>query len=198
MTQGCNNIVIAWLYRTCWNNLAISLIMPSSLLQAYSKLVDNLRQAVRTQLVDGLLADLLQDVRFLRVWYFTRTNIEHTVFCNSEHFVKYWRGRIRLRKLPSLPLVSTTDWYKANTLSKSRRQRSSSSRDLRTQYSSEGLKMGFAYFCKDGKNGICMATHVSFSATSNCTRPLEIAFEKPTWIRKVSATPVRVEANDNI
>ena len=28
--------------------------------------VDNLGQAVRTQLVDGLLADLLQDVRFLR------------------------------------------------------------------------------------------------------------------------------------
>ena len=32
-----------------------------------SKLVDNLGQAVRTQLVDGLLADLLQDARFLRV-----------------------------------------------------------------------------------------------------------------------------------
>jgi uncharacterized protein YoxC len=28
-------------------------------------------QAVRTQLVDGLLADLLQDVRFLRVHYLT-------------------------------------------------------------------------------------------------------------------------------
>ena len=32
-----------------------------------SILVDNLGQAVRTQLVDGLLADLLQDARFLRV-----------------------------------------------------------------------------------------------------------------------------------
>jgi hypothetical protein len=32
------------------------------LLTACSKLVDNLGQAVRTQLVDGLLADLLQDV----------------------------------------------------------------------------------------------------------------------------------------
>ena len=55
--------------------------MPSSLLQvvksllqtcykfltACSKLVDNLGQAVRTQLDDSLLADLLQDVRFLRV-----------------------------------------------------------------------------------------------------------------------------------
>ena len=37
------------------------------MLTACSKLVDNLGQAVRTQLVDGLLADLLQDVRFLRV-----------------------------------------------------------------------------------------------------------------------------------
>jgi hypothetical protein len=35
--------------------------------RTYSKRVDNLGQAVRTQLVDGLLADLLQDVRFLRV-----------------------------------------------------------------------------------------------------------------------------------
>ena len=31
-------------------------------------LVDNLGQAVRTQLVDGLLADLLQAVRFLHVY----------------------------------------------------------------------------------------------------------------------------------
>jgi hypothetical protein len=38
------------------------------LLTACSKLVDNLRQAVRTQLVDDLLADLLQDVRFLRLY----------------------------------------------------------------------------------------------------------------------------------
>jgi hypothetical protein len=38
------------------------------LLTSCSKLVDNLGQAVRTQLVDGLLADLLQDVRFLRVY----------------------------------------------------------------------------------------------------------------------------------
>ena len=37
------------------------------LITACSKLVDNLGQAVRTQLVDDLLADLLQDVRFLRV-----------------------------------------------------------------------------------------------------------------------------------
>jgi hypothetical protein len=66
MTQGCNNIVISWLYRTCWNNLATSLIISTKLLQrltSCSILVDNLEQAVRTQLVDGLLmtaSDLLE------------------------------------------------------------------------------------------------------------------------------------------
>jgi hypothetical protein len=34
----------------------------------HTVLVDNLGQAVRTQFVDGLLADLLQDARFLRVY----------------------------------------------------------------------------------------------------------------------------------
>jgi hypothetical protein len=55
-------------YRRRWN-LATSLIISASLLQVVNCLfqVDNLGQAVRTQLVDGLLADLLQDVRFLRV-----------------------------------------------------------------------------------------------------------------------------------
>jgi hypothetical protein len=38
------------------------------LITACSKLVDNLGQAVRTELVHGLLADLLQDVRFLHVY----------------------------------------------------------------------------------------------------------------------------------
>jgi hypothetical protein len=42
-TQGCNNIVTSWLYRTCRNNLATSLIISTSLLQviktAFSKLV---------------------------------------------------------------------------------------------------------------------------------------------------------------
>ena len=38
------------------------------LVTACSKLVDNLGQAVRTQLVDSLLPDLLQDVRLLRVY----------------------------------------------------------------------------------------------------------------------------------
>jgi uncharacterized membrane protein YbaN (DUF454 family) len=38
---------------------------------ACSKLVDNLGQAVRTQLVDGLFADLLQDTRFLRVYIYS-------------------------------------------------------------------------------------------------------------------------------
>jgi hypothetical protein len=32
-TQGCNNTAISWLYRTCWNNLATSLIISTRLLQ---------------------------------------------------------------------------------------------------------------------------------------------------------------------
>ena len=50
------------LYRTCWNNLATNLILSTRLLQvvnSLSKLVDNLGQAVRRQLVDGLLTNLL-------------------------------------------------------------------------------------------------------------------------------------------
>jgi hypothetical protein len=39
MTQGCNNIVLSWLYRTCWNNLATSLIISTRLLQVVNKLV---------------------------------------------------------------------------------------------------------------------------------------------------------------
>jgi hypothetical protein len=37
-TQGCNNIVISWLYRTYWNNLATSLIIPTRLLQVVNSL----------------------------------------------------------------------------------------------------------------------------------------------------------------
>jgi hypothetical protein len=42
--------------------LYISTMLLYKLLTACSKLVDNLEQTVRTQLVDCLLADLLQDV----------------------------------------------------------------------------------------------------------------------------------------
>jgi hypothetical protein len=77
-TQGCNNIVISWLYLTCWNNLATTLLQ----LLTSSILVHNLGQAVRTQLVDGLLADFLQDVRFLHVYrrLDTRWTVQHIVF----------------------------------------------------------------------------------------------------------------------
>jgi hypothetical protein len=37
-TQGCNNIDISWLYQTCWNNLATSLIISTSLLQVVNSL----------------------------------------------------------------------------------------------------------------------------------------------------------------
>jgi hypothetical protein len=53
------------------------------LLTACSKLVDNLGQAVRTQLVDGLLADLLQDVRLLRVYMVYTREISQGVFATG-------------------------------------------------------------------------------------------------------------------
>jgi hypothetical protein len=60
--QGCNNIVISWLDRTCWNNLATSLIISTRLLQVVNSLFqtcyNNWEQAMRTQLVDAL-----QDMR---------------------------------------------------------------------------------------------------------------------------------------
>jgi hypothetical protein len=37
-TQGCNNIVISWLYRTCWNNLVTSLVISTKLLQIVNSL----------------------------------------------------------------------------------------------------------------------------------------------------------------
>jgi hypothetical protein len=44
MLQGwrhsCNNIVISWLYRTCWNNLATSLIISTRLLQVVNSLLN--------------------------------------------------------------------------------------------------------------------------------------------------------------
>ena len=50
--------------------IVTSLIISTSLLHVvnyFSKIVDNLEQAMRTQRLDGLFADLLQVVRFLRV-----------------------------------------------------------------------------------------------------------------------------------
>ena len=37
-TQGCNNIIITWLYQICWNNLATSLIISTRLLQVVNSL----------------------------------------------------------------------------------------------------------------------------------------------------------------
>jgi hypothetical protein len=49
-------------------NLATSLIISTKLLTAFSKLVDNLGQVVRTQLVDVLLTNVLQRCEiFVRV-----------------------------------------------------------------------------------------------------------------------------------
>jgi hypothetical protein len=43
-TQGCDNIVISWLYRTCWNNFVTCLIIPTTLLQVVNSLFQTCRQ----------------------------------------------------------------------------------------------------------------------------------------------------------
>jgi hypothetical protein len=55
------------LEQPCNKSDSINKIVTSCQQLVPNLLHDNLGQAVRTQLVDGLLADLLQDVRFLRV-----------------------------------------------------------------------------------------------------------------------------------
>ena len=57
-----------------------------------TKLVDNLGQAVRTQLVDGLLADLLQDVRFLRVQMGAYEQTPNTHFTLSQEYRGFISG----------------------------------------------------------------------------------------------------------
>jgi hypothetical protein len=59
--------VLDLLEQPCNKSDNINKVVIEILLTACSKLVDNLGQAVRTQRADDLLADLLQDVRFLRV-----------------------------------------------------------------------------------------------------------------------------------
>ena len=57
--QFCDNLVTTGLYQSCYDNLVTSLIACHKLSTNYSKLVHDFRQAIRTQLVDGLLKGLL-------------------------------------------------------------------------------------------------------------------------------------------
>ena len=60
-------IVTALLEQPCNKSDNINKVV-TSCPKAFSKLVDKLEHVVRTQLVDGLFADLLHVVRFLRVY----------------------------------------------------------------------------------------------------------------------------------
>jgi hypothetical protein len=51
-----------------------------------SNFVDNFGQAVRIQLVDGLLADLLQDVRFLGVYKCVPNHFRGLIFLRNPYF----------------------------------------------------------------------------------------------------------------
>jgi hypothetical protein len=66
MSQGWRHKVVTILLNHDYNGLVGT--TKSNSIDNINKVVDNLGQAVRTQLIDGLSADLLQDVRFLRVY----------------------------------------------------------------------------------------------------------------------------------
>jgi hypothetical protein len=71
-TWGCNNIVISWLHRTCWNNLATSTIISTWLLQVVNFLFQKCWQLGTSSAnttcwrLVGRLA--IQDMRLLRVY----------------------------------------------------------------------------------------------------------------------------------
>jgi hypothetical protein len=100
------------------------------LLTAFSKLVDNLGQAVWTQLVHGLLADLLQDVGFLRVYrvVVSFSTQKRAAFSSRKGDVGlekprptiwnkiYWDNRINAPPHPQLNVVWKTEKRKFNPI----------------------------------------------------------------------------------
>jgi hypothetical protein len=74
-TQACNNIVISRLYRTCWNNLATSLIISTRLLQV----VNSLFQTCWQLGISSANTTCWQLVGRLAIRYETKTNIIHFI-----------------------------------------------------------------------------------------------------------------------
>jgi hypothetical protein len=112
---------ISWLYRTCWSHLATSLIISTSLIVTiFNKLfytcLDNLEQAVRTQLVGGLLQDAsIGDRTYgLNLLLFESTK-PHFGFINTFHktgfaspvLLFYYRMKCIISMLPNLPFWMT-------------------------------------------------------------------------------------------
>jgi hypothetical protein len=88
MLQRCNNIVISWLYRTCRNNLATSLIISIRLLQVVNSLFQTCWQLVTSSAKTTcwqlqLLTNLLQDRRFLRVYAKFKTRVWTSTTCKA-------------------------------------------------------------------------------------------------------------------
>ena len=76
MTQGCNNIVISWLYRACWNNFVTSLIISTRLLQ-----IVNILFQICWQLV--LLTTACWQTLLLKTCVFTRKNAQVVTTCSN-------------------------------------------------------------------------------------------------------------------
>jgi hypothetical protein len=80
-TQGCNNIVISWLYRTCWNNLVTSLILSTRLLQ----LVPNLSTTWDKQCEHNLLTAWWQTCYKMRDFYVCSSDDYLLLLVHSAH-----------------------------------------------------------------------------------------------------------------
>ena len=68
LQQTCYNRIVSELLEQPCNKSDIFVKLVTSCEQVWNNLLTTLEQAVRTHLVDGLSADLLQVVRFLRVY----------------------------------------------------------------------------------------------------------------------------------
>ncbi len=95
--QPCNILVISRLYQTCWNNLATSLIMSSSLLQIVNSLYQTCCNNMGTssanttcwQLVNRFVTTCLQACNNLCV--FTRVGFEPTSMIYQAHTSPFMR-----------------------------------------------------------------------------------------------------------
>jgi hypothetical protein len=117
-TQGCNNIVISWLYQTCWNNLATSLIISTRFLQVVNSLFQTCWQLETSSANTtcwrpvGRLATRVP----VKMWDFYVLN--HEIFVLNLH---EWIGTNMRRSLGRI-LIFFFRWLWRRAINKSNRQ----------------------------------------------------------------------------
>ena len=88
ITQDCNNIVISWLYQTCWNDLVTSLIISTRLLQVVNSLLHTSWQLAVTNSANTTCWRLVGRLARIKMWDFcvckrkhTDTQQEYIIYC---------------------------------------------------------------------------------------------------------------------